>query len=313
MAEGVGQSAIDILKDEQNQLGIATNRQTDLVAPEKITKVKATPGENGEWSSEEIEEDSPAKDESVVDNLESDAENKAKVLQDFCKTVDGRILEFDARINAFKDQIVTLSTEAINRNCWPGIAFSTANPGITSDFSNPTTYLYDAEQIKIYSNMAGPSVNYSATNPFDPDSTTALTSSLSGYGYENASNNDGGSSAGTARFDISTTIGDHANQVIDATYTYRGAGAAPEATNTDLTGSDAQDRCVEIQSEIANLQTQITNIRNERDALRADLNTIKSNKSEKELQVWGLKNHKREVESRKTRNNNVIAAIENLS
>jgi hypothetical protein len=321
MAEGVAKSAIEILQREQTQIGLATNKQSNVEATPTIDKVKAYQNENGQWVKDDVIEENTAKDENVIQDAEQQIENDAIVLREFCATVDNRILEFNAQINILKDQIVTLSTEAINRNCWPGIAKSTLNPGITSFFGVNTNYLYDKENIIRYVDMEGPSPNYGATNPFS-STTSTLSSTLVGYGYTNTKSDDGGSSAGTARFDISTTQSDHLSRTFNATgigtiatwnWTYDGVGVSPGATNTTLTGTAGADRCIAIANSITSLQSQIVTIRAQRDVLRSDLNIIKNKKLEKDLQNWGIKNHKHQVEERKTSNNSIIVAIQNLS
>jgi hypothetical protein len=321
MAEGAAKSAIEILQREQTQIGLATNRQTDVEIPDTITKVVATQDANGQWISETVEEENTAKSEDVVQEVEQQIAQDAIVLREFCATVDSRILAFNAQINTLKDQIVTLSTEAINRNCWPGIAQSTLNTGVTSFFGTNTNYLYDKENISRYADMEGPPPNYGVLNPFT-STTSTLTSTLVGYGYTNTKSDDGGSSAGTARFDISTVgVSSHLSRTFNATgisttaiwsWTYPGVGVSP-ATNTSLTGTAGANRCIEIANTIASKQSEITSIRAQRDALRSDLNTVKTKKSEKDLQNWGINNHKHQVEQRKTANNSIITAIQNLS
>ena len=312
MAEGAARGAIEILQREQIQIGLATSPQTNVNIPPTITKINAYSNESGKWVADEVIEENPAKDENVVNLIYDQIENDAIVLREFCATVDNKILQFNAQINTLKDQIVTLSTEAINRNCWPGIAKSTADPGFTSFFGVNTNYLYDQENIRRYIDMEGPSPNYGALNPFTT-TTFALSSTLVGYGYSNSKSDDGGSSAGTARFDISTTQSDHLSRTFQsAEWTYDGVGVSP-ATITSLTGTGGADRCIAIANSITSLLGQIVPIRVQRDALRSDLNIIKTKKTEKDLQNWGINNHKRQIDDRKTSNNSIITAIQNLS
>lgn len=321
MAEGVAKSAIEILEREQTQIGLATNRQTNENIPPTITTVNAYQNENGDWIKEDVVEENPAKDESVIDDIEKQIENDAIVLREFCATIDNKILAFNSQINALKDEIVTLSTEAINRNCWPGIAYSTFFPATTNYYGTNTPVFYDKENITRYADMEGPTPNYAVLNPFST-TTSTLTSNLVGYGYTNIKVDDGGGSAGTGRFDVSTTQADHLTRTFNAigintiaiwNWTYPGVGVAPYATDTSLTGTSGADRCVEIANTITSKQNQIASIRAQRDALRGDLNIVKNKKMEKDLQNWGIKNHKNQVEERKTANNVTINAIQNLS
>ena len=54
-------------------------------------------------------------------------------------------------------------------------------------------------------------------------------------------------------------------------------------------------------------------LRNEIGTLRGNLNIVKDKKSEKELQNWGCKNTKHDVDARATSESTTIAAITGLS
>ena len=75
---------------------------------------------------------------------------------------------------------------------------------------------------------------------------------------------------------------------------------------------------VEIINQINTLASEINTLRSERDAAvgggdRADLNVVKEKKMEKELQNWGANNVRAKQTQRKTSNNSVITAVNNLS
>ena len=257
--------------------------------------------------------------------------NKAEVLQSLCREVDNKVIRFNNLINEKKQEIVNLSTEATNGNCWPGIAYSSLVPGnpqpgpggtgiqssfgvVNSDINN------DVEFVKIYDKMAGPGYDPGAENPFDPDRLVILNSSYSGYGYKNVRDNkeirntsnvvtgvntDGsGSDIGNGRFDISSTEADHNARQILAEWYYGGAGVAP-ATDTSVNA----DRCVAIASSIDTIYQQIIEIRRDRDSLRGALNKVKKNKSEKELTHWGMQNTKTESTRRRSSNKTAINAL----
>lgn len=316
---------IEILEKEQDQLDGVYENQSTVGVPTSLTKKTVTQNEAGQWE-ENTEEFAQLYSESAGDEIEAQYEKDLIVLQQFCGEYDNEILSFDAQINALKTQIVNLSTEAINRNCWPGIAYSTTTSGGTTRQTNPLLELtenfggdfalkQDIDNIKIFPTMWGPSVNYGATNPFDPDSTVELTSSNSGYGYENVVANDGGSSVGTART-VSSTSGDHSGPRNVGTFrAYAGVGVAPDATLTNITGAAGQSVCVSIASSIASLESQIAALRIQRDAAvsRSDLNSIKGVKKEKELQNWGAKNTRQQVTNRKTKNSGTLSAVTNLT
>jgi len=315
---------IEILEKEQDQLDGVYENQSNVGVPTSISNKKITQNESGQWE-ENTEEFPELYPEDAGDKIEAQYEKDVIVLQQFCGEYDNTILSYDSQINALKTQIVQLSTEAINRNCWPGIAYSTTTSGgttrntginsLTQNFGGDFSLKQDIDNIKIFPTMWGPSVNYAATNPFDPDSTVELTASNIGYGYQNVIANDGGSTVGTART-VSSTSSDHSGpRNVAAFRAYAGVGVAPDATLTNITGAAGQSVCVSIASSIASLESQIASLRSQRDAAvsRTDLNSVKGVKKEKELQNWGAKNIRQKVTDRKTKNAGALSAITNLT
>lgn len=313
MDESLKNRTIEILQKEQDQLDGAYDKQTDVEIPEKIEKVNVTQDANGRWSKNTTEEDSGLYDENVVGQLEQQIEDDAKTLQEFCAEPDNIIISFNTQINSLKSQIATLSAQATSGNCWPGIACSTtlANPttciagGPSFQNATFTTIQQDRDGLKIFEPMAGPNVNYSASNPFDPNSTVTLSASYAGFGYENVKQDDGGSVVTTqGRFDISNTSTDHQARLIVAT--------APRRYYTGSTITPVT--CVGIANSITALQAQIVSLRAQRDAAvnRTNLNAVKSVKKEKELQNWGIKNLEKRVEARKTKNASAISAVQSF-
>ena len=337
MDESLKNRTIKILQDEQNQLDDAFKPQSGgVTAPQKIEKVTVVENSDGTWSKNVEEVESNLYDDDVVGSVEAKIKEEAETLQEFCKEFDDIIVSYNAQINAKKQELVTLSVEAINLNCWPGIAYSTTtsggittNTGIgstTQDFSNSYDVYADREALEIYQNIAGPSVNYGADNPFNPDAIVTLTLSYSGYGYEN--NRDNGrllntddatevesddydpaknsfqssSNLGLGRDNVSTTLADHNGP--------RNVGAFRA-----YAGSGDSSRCVEIANEIDTLITEIQTLRSQRESAvsRSNLNTIKDKKSEKELQNWGANNVKSKQQQRTTSNASVISAFNNLT
>lgn len=360
MNESLKNNVLKIFEKEQNQLDDAFKAQSPGVeAPKKVEKVTVTPNSDGTWSKNVEEVDSNVYDDTVVGTVEAEIKRDAATLQEFCKEFDDRILSFNTQINAKKQQIVTLSVEAIARNCWPGIAYSTIISGgttrqtglglsTTENFGNNYDVIEDREALEIYDKMAGPSVDYGAENPFEPTRIVTLTSSYSGFGHETQKDNGrlesgdaatevlasdynigGGdedndpyltsfqssSTLGTGRDDVSTTDSDHSGpRNVGAFRAYPGVGVAPEATDTSLTGSAGETRCVEIANEISILISEIQTLRSQRDAAvnRTNLNTIKDKKMNKELQNWGAENVKAKQTQRKTSNAQVISAVNNM-
>ncbi len=358
MNESLKNNVLKIFEKEQTQLDDAFKAQSPGVeAPKKVEKVTVTQNDDGTYSKNVEQVDSNVYDDTVVGTIEAEIKNDAATLQEFCKEFDNRILSFNTQINAKKQQIVTLSTEAIARNCWPGIAYSTIFPnGTTRNPSDPTTenfgnnydVIEDREALEIYDKMAGPSVDYGADNPFEPTRIVTLTSSYSGFGHETQKDNgrlESGDAAtevlasdynigggdedndpyltsfqsssilGTGRDDVSTTLSDHSPRNVGSFRAYAGVGVAPEATDTSLTGSAGETRCVTIANEISTLISEIQTLRSQRDAAvnRANLNTVKDKKMNKELQNWGAENVKAKQTQRKTSNSSVISAVNSMT
>lgn len=325
--DALRRQGIDILEAEQVELDGAFEKQTTERAPTALEFDKIEQTEDGTWSRSKYTPKETFYDENVISDKETEIENKAEVLQRLCREVDNKVMNFNSQINAKKQQIVTLSTEATNGNCNPGIAQSTTGTpgavGYTTSLSNNITVNNDVEFVKIYDKMAGPGYDSGAQNPFDPDRTIHLNSSYSGFGYKNVRDNvefrntsnvatgvktDGsGSFIGNGRFDLTTTVVSHQAGVPLAGYTYNGAGVAP-ATDTSVTAS----RCVAIASSIDTIYQEIIQIRKDRDSLRGTLNEVKKNKSEKELTHWGMQNTKTESTRRRTSNQRAIEALKVL-
>lgn len=304
MDESLKNRALKILEDEQDQLDGAYDKQTDVEIPTKIEKVNVTQDASGRWSKNTTEEDSGLYDENVIGQLEQQIEKDAKTLQEFCVEPDNAIISFNIQINNLKTQIATLSAQATSGNCWPGIANTLGDGscnGDPIDYATYTTINQDRDGLKIFEPMAGPNVNYSASNPFDPDSIVTLTTFYAGHGYENVKQDNGGSLiTSQGRFDISTNPSDH--NAGGGHVCYTGSTISPAT-------------CVSIANSIAALQAQIVSLRSQRDAAvnRTNLNAVKSVKKEKELQNWGIKNLQKRVAARKTKNTSAISAVQSFS
>jgi hypothetical protein len=316
MANELGKNAISFLQDEQNQSGLSLENQSEYEAPATQTKynIYQEKGSN-KWIKDETEVPSSVKDERLITEVEQKIIDTADSLYQVCVPIDQKIVSYDDQINAKKQQIVALSVQATNGNCWPGIAFSTGYPGIIYGTQSSQTPVYeDVDKLKIYPKIAGPGADYTAENPFDPDSIVNLTSAYAGWGYQNTKSDDGGNLLGNARYDISPTLSDHQPRDTSVSIplgSYDGAGVAPYASDTSVTPA----LCVSIQNQIATLVSEISALRIQRDAAvnRTDLNAVKTTKSNKELQSWGIANSNYNVISAQTQHDGVIGAIGRLS
>lgn len=317
--ENLKSDVLKILEDEQNQLIGALEPQTGLTVPETITIVETEQNSDGTLTEKVTEQPSNYINEGIDSELRSKFANDAETLQEFCKIIDNQIISLNNQINIKKEQIVILSEESTVKNCWPGIAYSN---GIFSFlgtfFGERTTVRDEIENLRIYPNIAGPTVRYDVSNPFEPDSVNELISENSGYGYRNlqdpnfykskdgiVTGNDvdgSGDLIGTGRFDISETESDHNSRLISPIPFYRFYNGASDPA-----------RCVGIGTSIRVLYNEIIELRKQRDALREDLNTIKENKSQKELSAWGIQRINNQIEKRQTKNLGAIAAVKNFN
>ena len=322
--DALRRQGIDILEAEQVELDGAFEKQSTESAPTALEFDKIEQTDDGTWTQSKYTPKETFYDENIIPEKEREIKNKADVLQRLCREVDNKVMNFNSQINAKKQQIVNLSTEATNGNCNPGIAQSTTGTpgevGYTTSLVTNTTINNDVEFVKTYDKMAGPGYDPGATNPFDPDRTVQLNSSYSGYGYQNVRDNvefrntsnvatgssvcGSGSNIGIGRFDLTSTVSSHQAGTPLVGYTYNGAGVAP-ATDTSVTPA----RCVAIASSIDTIYQEIIQLRKDRDSLRGALNKVKKNKSEKELTHWGMQNTKTESTRRRSSNKTAINAL----
>ena len=309
--ESLRSKVVKILEDEQKQFSGVLNPQTGLNVPETITTIEAQRNPDGTIVEKVIEQPSNYINEGIDSELRSKFEEDANALQQFCKEIDDKIISINAQINLKKQELVTLSEQATSGRCWPGIAFS-SNFFDFTDYRTITPVSNEIENLRIYPNVAGPTVRYDVKNPFEPDQVSNLTSQNSGYGYRNlqdpvfyknkdgtlsGTNADGsGDLIGDGRFDISETASDHSSRVISVFRSYSGS-TIPAAT------------CVGIGTSIRQIYNEIIQLRIERDSLREDLNTIKDNKSQKELSSWGVRRIDNQINERQTKNSSAISAV----
>ena len=199
MDESLRNKTLEIFEKDQKQLEGAYESQSDVKAVGIVSSTTITEKDDGTYEKTVKEENAEDLyyDGDVVGKVENQLKEDAETLQAFCKDFDDQFITINAQINAKKNQMISLATEASERNCWPGIAYTALTIGsgarplvaITSDFSNPYTIIEDRTAMEIYKPMAGPDVNYGAENPFEPTSLVTLTSANSGFGHENLRDN----------------------------------------------------------------------------------------------------------------------------
>lgn len=320
MDEALRSKVIKILEDEQNELKKSLEPQTTVVPPKTITTVEASKNPDGTLIEKTTETPSNYVDESVTTQYKEKIAGEAETLQQFCKIIDDKIITINSQINQKKQQIVSLTTEARDGNCWPGVAYSSfsaspnPNYNVALYYGDNVNIREEIENIRIYPNIAGPSKNVNVENPFEPDAVYKLTSSYSGYGYKNLpdkkfyKNKDGtltglgtdgsGDSYGTGKFDISQNLVDHNTRMLSITIPYRWYAGS----------SIPPSRCVQISQDIDTLYNEIIDLRKQRDSLRSDLNVLKEDKSDRELSSWGVRSIDHEVVKRSTKNLGAISA-----
>jgi hypothetical protein len=360
MDESLRNKTLEIFEKDQKQLEGAYESQSDVKAVGIVSSTTITEKDDGTYEKTVKEENAEDLyyDGDVVGKVENQLKEDAETLQAFCKEFDNQVIILNAEINAKKQELVTLTTEAYNRNCWPGIAYSTTTSsglirqaGIgstTQNFGNDYSTFEDRVAMEIYKKMAGPDVSYGAENPFEPNSVVTLTSTNSGFGYENHRDNgrlnagddateieaddynvggggdgskeyldnfESSTNLGTVRSNISSVATDHQGpRNVGAFRAYSGVGVAPDATDTSLTGTAGENRCIAIGASITTIISEIQTLRTQRDAAvnMSDLNKVKEKKMEKELQNWGAENVKQKQNQRKTSNEQAISAVNNL-
>lgn len=199
MDESLKNRALKLFEDDQKQLEGAFDSQSDVKAVGIVSTTTITENDDGTYTKTVKEEKAEDLyyDGGAVGKVENQLKEDAETLQALCKDFDDQFITINAQINAKKNQMISLATEASERNCWPGIAYTALTIGsgnrplvtITNDFSSPYTIIEDRTAMEIYKPMAGPDVNYGAENPFEPTSLVTLTSANSGFGHENLRDN----------------------------------------------------------------------------------------------------------------------------
>ena len=202
MDESLKDRALGIFEKDQKQLEGAFEEQSDVKAVGIISTTTVEESDDGTYKKVVKEENAEDLyyDGAVVGKVENQIKEDAETLQAFCKEIDDQVIALNSQINTKKQLLVTLSTEAIGRNCWPGIAYSTTTSlGFirqtdldlvgTQNFGDDYSVFEDRVAMEIYKPMAGPDLNYGAENPFDPTSPVTLTSTNSGFGHENHRDN----------------------------------------------------------------------------------------------------------------------------
>ena len=139
--ESLKNRVLDILEGDQKALDGSLDNQSDVEAPKTVKKTSISQNSEGKWEKLEVEEDSNFLDGGADQAERSEIKKEAETLQEFCAQVDNKIMSLNGDIDSLKSQIVSLTTEAVNGNCWPGIAYSSLVPGSSAPASPPLNLL----------------------------------------------------------------------------------------------------------------------------------------------------------------------------
>ena len=253
MDESLKDRALGIFEKDQKQLEGAFEEQSDVKAVGIISTTTVEENDDGTYKKVVKEENAEDLyyDGAVVGKVENQIKEDAETLQAFCKEIDDQVIALNSQINTKKQLLVTLSTEAIGRNCWPGIAYSTTTSlGFirqtdldlvgTQNFGDDYSVFEDRVAMEIYKPMAGPDVNYGAENPFEPTSVVTLTSTNSGFGHENHRDNG------------RLNVGDDATEIEASDYNVGGGG---DGTKEYLDNFEASTNLGIVRSNISSTDT----------------------------------------------------------
>tara|TARA_R100001230_G_scaffold24438_1_gene16383 strand:- start:91 stop:1176 length:1086 start_codon:yes stop_codon:yes gene_type:complete len=238
MDESLKDRALGIFEKDQKQLEGAFDPSSDVRAVGIISSTTVEESDDGTYKKIVKEENAEDLyyDDTVVGKVENEIKEDSETLEAYCKQFDDQLITLNAQINAKKQELVTLSTEAIARNCWPGIAYSTTTSlglikqtaigeSATQNFGNDYSMFEDRVAMEIYKKMAGPDLDYGAENPFDPTSLVTLTSSNAGFGHENHRDNG------------RLNAGDNATEVEESDYNVGGSGDPEDEYLTNFEAS----------------------------------------------------------------------------
>ena len=127
MDESLKDRALGIFEKDQKQLEGAFDPSSDVRAVGIISSTTVEESDDGTYKKIVKEENAEDLyyDDTVVGKVENEIKEDSETLEAYCKQFDDQLITLNAQINAKKQELVTLSTEAIARNCWPGIAYST--------------------------------------------------------------------------------------------------------------------------------------------------------------------------------------------
>lgn len=244
---------------------------TGISLPQFVQVQEVGQNPNGQWSSVISTQASPIKSQDqILNELEIKREGIIKSYQDLCAVYDNEILTFNTQINDKKNEIVTLIATAVSAGCTakspsgPGVAATMFVPG-ADDINGVacgigSTIRNDEANVKIYPNMTA----YTASSPVSEITTSGLSTSNTGQGYQTLTSNNSGTVLTSSYKYISSTASDHL-----------GLSVLQQAT------------CAGYGSSIEQIAVGIASLRNLRDQYLDQVNNLKDLKTQKEFLRWG--------------------------
>ena len=242
-----------------NQYGEPTGVGATIT--DTIKYQNAVAQDNGEYVLEDVETENPVKSSEVLRTSRiTQLQDTIDAYEDSAAILDRKILEANELINYKKSQIVSIVSTAVGAGCSYIYAIPSANIPLTINsvsIGYGRTVIYDESKYQIYDNLT----NFSAVNPWDPDSTYPLSNSTAGSGYKTITSNNTGSSVGL--------------------------GATLPGT---LLAGGASGTCAGYAASVTSLLSDISQLRTQRDSYLTDTNLLKNGKLDEEILYWGEKN-----------------------
>lgn len=279
---------------------VANNYAKDIsnVTPPEIVERKSIfQNSSGNWEQITIVERDPYPAiNSVVERKLRERDDAIRNYEIVTQPFDNEMYVYNQQINDKKDLIISLVNSAISAGCsylapTSGIATTPVAPGAEDIGGVNCGYgatMYDDQLlIKLYSNLQ----NYGAEDPFNPVTTSSLSPSNFGKGFENFSEDNTGTAI-QGYWYIPDTLAEHTGSLL-----------------SPLTPAE-QATCVGYATSIAAVAQEIVSLRRLRDANIGTVNVIKEDKNGEEIRRWGSNQSKAVIEQRKR---NIDQLISNVS
>ena len=120
MDESLKDRALGIFEKDQKQLEGAFDPSSDVRAVGILSSTTVEESDDGTYKKIVKEENAEDLyyDDTVVGKVENEIKEDSETLQAYCKEIDDQLITLNAQINAKKNQMISLATEASERNCY---------------------------------------------------------------------------------------------------------------------------------------------------------------------------------------------------